>query len=100
MYCALTWLSVCQRAQWKGAAAGFFFKTHFFCHARKKGVQVKEGCFKCVFDSRASLQTASERKEGMRSGLGDTLACVLPDIPSDLVSRAGERGRQLGRLHY
>lgn len=50
-----------------------------------------------MFDRRASLQTASERKEsvGMCVCGGGTLVCVLPDIPSDLVSRTGERGRLL-----
>lgn len=36
----------------------------------------------------------------MRRGLVDTLVSVLPDIPSDLVSRAGERERKLWRLLY
>lgn len=47
-----------------------------------------------VFDSRTSLQTASQRKEGVcvyAEGLGDTLVCVSLDIPSDLVSMSGER---------
>lgn len=52
-----------------------------------------------MFDRRASLQTASERKESVgmcvKEEGGDTLVCVLPDIPSDLVSRTGERGRLL-----